>query len=829
MESPQNPELQLAFDFVQFTNRNIFLTGKAGTGKTTFLHNLKNTSLKRMIVVAPTGVAAINAGGVTIHSFFQLPFHPHVPLQYINTDTSLDHSGPVESMTFKLSREKIRIIKSLDLLIIDEISMVRADLLDAVDLVLRRYKDRNQPFGGLQLLMIGDLQQLAPVIRDDDLEILGKYYSTLFFFGSIALQRTSFVTIELKHIYRQTDLDFIRLLNKIRDNRMDENALRALNSRYDPHFNPDDTEGFITLTTHNVKAQAINDAKLNKLPDKVRTFRAVVKDDFPEYAYPTAHELLLKIGAQVMFVKNDPSWEKKYFNGKIGSIIAFEDDSVVVRCPGDDAPVLVVMAEWQNMKYTLNAETKEIEETVIGTFTQFPLKLAWAITIHKSQGLTFDKAIIDAQAAFAHGQIYVALSRCRTLEGLVLSTPVNQRGIISDPEISLFASDTEQNKPDQELLNKSKKAYQQLVLTELFDFDPLLRHLNSCLKLSRDHQGSILGNFSGVVEKIIASVKYDLVGVSGKFNQQLKRLIPMQDDIESNTPLQDRIKKACTFFSEKLSASVHQVLVGRALETDNREVRKMINEALDRIRQEASVKLACLDAMKTGFTVNEYISTRARASIDMTAARKAAVRDFVDTSGITQHQVLYNQIKYWRSQKSRELDLPHYMVLQQNTIAAIANNLPRSVQSLKQIKGLGKKKLEKFGHELLAIIINYCNERNIRPESEETVEDTPRKVRTDTKLVSFNLYRTGKTISQIAAERGMEVSTIEGHLAHYVRTGDIPVGDFVSPDITALIAGYFEDRSAHNLAPVKAALGQQVTWSEIRFVVNHLEYLKRAQ
>ena len=440
METVTNQDLQLAFDFVKYTNRNIFLTGKAGTGKTTFLHDLKKSSPKRMIVVAPTGVAAINAGGVTIHSFFQLPFHPYVPSFYLSENNPENKAEQKDPAGYKMSREKINIIRSLDLLVIDEISMVRADTLDAVDSALRRYKNRYLPFGGVQLLMIGDLQQLAPVVKDEDREIINKYYDSPFFFGSRALRSTDYVTIELKHIYRQNDQLFIDLLNKVRDNHVDSDVLSELNKRYIPDFDPDSDGGYITLTTHNYQAQILNDSKLEKLPGRPHSFKATIKDEFPEFSYPTASELIFKKGAQVMFVKNDLSRDKLFFNGKIGKIEAFEDDIIVVKCPDDDFPIRVEMAEWQNMKYTLDDETKEIEETVIGTFTQYPLKLAWAITIHKSQGLTFDKAVIDARDAFAHGQVYVALSRCRTLNGLVLSTRINQRSIIDDQAISDFVN-----------------------------------------------------------------------------------------------------------------------------------------------------------------------------------------------------------------------------------------------------------------------------------------------------------------------------------------------------------------------------------------------------
>ena len=317
METAQNQDLQLARDFVKYTNRNIFLTGKAGTGKTTFLKDLKNLSPKRMIVVAPTGVAAINAGGVTIHSFFQLPFHPYIPSFYLPDYNRNGHTTRNDPPGYKMSREKVNIIKSLDLLIIDEISMVRADTLDAVDSALRRYKDRHKPFGGVQLLMIGDLQQLAPVVKDEDREIIGEYYDSFFFFGSKALGSTDYVTIELKHIYRQIDQIFIDLLNKIRDNDVDQEVLTELNKRYMPDFDPDSGGGYITLTTHNYQAQAINDSKLEKLAGKTHSFTATIKDDFPEFSYPNASELILKAGAQVMFIKNDLSGDRLFFNGKI--------------------------------------------------------------------------------------------------------------------------------------------------------------------------------------------------------------------------------------------------------------------------------------------------------------------------------------------------------------------------------------------------------------------------------------------------------------------------------------------------------------------------------
>ena len=404
-----NPQLKLASEFVQFTDRNIFLTGKAGTGKTTFLHNLRKTCPKRMVVVAPTGVAAINAGGSTIHSFFQLPFGPFVA-------ASLNQNSDKSNHVRKMNREKINLIKSLDLLVIDEISMVRADTLDGIDEVLRRYRDREKPFGGVQLLMIGDLHQLSPVVKDDDWRILKDYYPNLYFFNSAALRASQPISIELKHIYRQSDTYFIDILNAVRENKINDDILEKLNARYIPNFNPHEDEGYITLSSHNQTANQINDEKLKELKSKAYTFEAEVNGDFPEFLYPNAYELVFKEGAQVMFVKNDINREKLYYNGKIGKITKIKDGVVYVKCPGDYQEIGVGKTEWENKKFELNPQTKEIEETKVGSFFQYPIKLAWAITIHKSQGLTFEKAIIDANSSFAHGQVYVALSRCKSFE-----------------------------------------------------------------------------------------------------------------------------------------------------------------------------------------------------------------------------------------------------------------------------------------------------------------------------------------------------------------------------------------------------------------------------
>jgi hypothetical protein len=830
METDENQDLQLAFEFVRFTNRNIFLTGKAGTGKTTFLRELKKLSPKRQVIVAPTGVAAINAGGVTIHSFFQLPFHPFIPGFYLGDDRRQQQAGRDEPTGYRMSREKINIIRSLDLLIIDEISMVRADTLDAIDSALRRYKVRQLPFGGVQLLMIGDLQQLAPVIKDDDREILCKYYDSFFFFGSKALGNADYLTIELKHIYRQTEQAFIRLLNKVRDNIVDAEVLEELNKKYIPDFDPETGGGYITLTTHNSQARAINDSKLDKIEAIPHSFKAVIKDEFPEISYPNDDELILKTGAQVMFVKNDLSPEKLFFNGKIGKVEAFEDDTIVVRCPEDKSPIYVEKAEWQNVKYTLDEETKELEETVIGTFTQYPLRLAWAITIHKSQGLTFDRAVIDARAAFAHGQVYVALSRCRTLNGLVLSSRIGRGSLVDNPDISDFIKGSVQNQPGPHQLAESKMAYHLQLLTELFDFGSLAGRISYCIKIVEENSGAILGNPLEMLEKAATGVRTEMLEVSQKFRRQVKELSDGEADPETNVRLQERVGKAAAFFSEKLESLLKEIINGYRVETDNKTVRKSVNDAFEKTRKDVLTKLACLDAVKTGFQISRYLDTRAKAVIGMPAARKRAEKLVEDASGIIQHPALFSLLKEWRSEKAKETAQLHYQILHQKTIMALCNNLPMTPAELTHIKGIGKKKADKYGEELLEIITSYCQAEKIdKPALVSDSKKHPKRKKEDTKKVSYDLFAGGNSILQIAGMRKLSIPTIENHLAYYVGTGEIPVSRFLSQEVIDLISAHLEGDENLRLGPVKEILGEKVSWSDLRFVKSHLIFLRNSR
>ena len=818
MKNLTNPQLELAFDFVRSTNQNIFLTGKAGSGKTTFLHDLKRLSPKRMVVVAPTGVAAINAGGLTIHSFFQMSFGPQIP----QTDPSLSINNPsgfnAPTSIKRYNKEKINIMRSLDLLVIDEISMVRADMLDGIDEVLRRFRDKRKPFGGVQLLMIGDLQQLAPIVKGDEWNILKKYYDTFYFFSSRALRQSSFISIELKHIYRQSDQNFIKLLNKIRENKLDASALQELNKRYQPDFVPKDDDGYIILTTHNNQAQEINQSRLNKLKTKPSFFEAFISGEFPEYIYPTEWELELKPGAQVMFVKNDSSSEKRYYNGKIGTVLNIDEDGIEVQCKDDDNSIFVQREEWQNAKYALNKDSGEIEENVIGTFEQYPLKLAWAITIHKSQGLTFEKAIINAQLSFAHGQVYVALSRCKSLEGLILSTPIKVQSVKNDTTIISFTNYVKQNQPGEKELNESRKIYQQELLTDLFNFNIILWQIKYLLKLCNEHGALLLGNLSGQLQSIIQPLNNEMIAVAAKFDVQIKQLISLSIDAEQNKDLQDRVKKACQYFLDKLEVIIEKPLQAAEYETDNKVIRKSFKDGFEKLNREINIKKSGLENCKDGFNLKSYLETRAKASLDLSSSKSATGSG---NAAFAKYPDFFKKMHSWRISMADELNVEVSRILPQKTLLGIVEELPASLAGLKAVKGMGGKKLKQFGKEILEMLIAYRREKGM-PISENTEQEVEMAM-LDSKEISFHLFKEGKHIPEIALERKMAITTIEGHLAHFVGTNEIPIEELVDPLKKAVIVAYFEEAKSTSLSEAKKKLGNEYTYAEIRFVLKHLE------
>jgi hypothetical protein len=604
----ENHELKLARDFVQYTGRHIFLTGKAGTGKTTFLHQLKGNTEKRMVITAPTGVAAVNAGGVTLHSFFQLPFGPFIP----GSDT---HETSRRRM-FRFSREKKQTIKSLDLLVIDEISMVRADLLDSVDAVLRQQRRNDQPFGGVQVLMIGDLHQLSPVAKPEEWQLLKQHYESVYFFSSHALGRTKLITIELNHIYRQSDERFIQMLNQVRDNRMDAKAMAELNKRYIANFTPEEDQGYITMTTHNNGADTINRTRLDALAGREYRFDAQVSGEFPGHAFPAPETLTLKKGAQVMFLRNDTSPEKRYYNGKIGKITRIAGQLIHVTCPGDPDETEVEPVVWDNIKYTLNPEDMEIREEIIGRFQQFPLKPAWAITIHKSQGLTFDKAVIDVKSAFAHGQVYVALSRCKTLEGMVLSSPIPSQGIETDGAVLNFVETARQTPPSESRLEEAKINFQQQLLLTCFDFQLLQNRLTYLARLLKENANLVRVSGAPDIDGLKETAREQIFSVSEKFRQQLRGLFTAQTLPESDAHIQERAGKASQWFRDKFSLIFKDTVQKLRVETDNKELGKRISNTLNPLNQEIAVKLAGIMSCENGFSPSRYLRSLSKAEIE---------------------------------------------------------------------------------------------------------------------------------------------------------------------------------------------------------------------
>ncbi len=827
----ENAELTFAEEYVRLTDHNLFLTGKAGTGKTTFLLNLKKNPPKRMIVTAPTGVAAINAGGVTIHSFFQLPFSPFIP----------DNTQQTTQIHF--NKEKINIIRTLELLVIDEISMVRADVLDGIDFLLRRYRRSDRPFGGVQLLMIGDLHQLSPVVKNDERDILKQYYDTCYFFSSKALQAAPFQPIELKYIYRQSDQDFIQLLNKVRKNRLDKASLDLLNSRFEPELDDTQSEDHITLTTHNREADHINQLKLDELSGDIHQFSARVSGNYPEYAFPTGMNLALKKNAQVMFVRNDPSPEKRYFNGKIGLVNTISYNHISVKCPGEDESIDVEIATWENVKYQIDDETKEIKEELIGSFSQYPLKLAWAITIHKSQGLTFDKVAIDAGAAFAHGQVYVALSRCRTFEGIQLRSPIPAQAIKADHEIAQFVAYTEQNPPNQQQLRLSKIAYQEQKVLECFDFQMLRISLLSLNKLVRPNTQVLEFSATKSLEETINNTTNQIIQIGEKFKRELHSLFKSHDMPEENEALQGRIIKASGYFTLKLADILTDWLESIRIETDNKELRKKSSRALTLLRQTITTKVAAIQSCNNGFSTRAYLSAIVQAEIDSAlqsnSKPKIKIQREYQASDV-RHPKLLEALKSWRNNKAATEQVEPYRILHQRVIIQIAAILPCNIDQLESIKGFGSKSVEKYGKDLVHIIKEYCEDHNIDPmqtelpnpnDSPEAPDKEPTSSpKKSTKERSYDLFKHGKNIDEIANERGFVSSTILSHLAYYVRSGDIKILELIPQEKLSIIMNAFAEQGKQNqdlnLKPIKLSLGDKASYSEIKLVSQHMAYME---
>ncbi len=582
---------ELAYHYVQHTNRCIFLTGKAGTGKTTFLRRLKQECPKQMAVVAPTGVAAINAEGVTIHSLFQLP-----PQLFLPTDEA--RRQLFSEMQMRANKQ--RVLRNLELLVVDEVSMVRADLLDTIDAVLRHFKHRpNIPFGGVQLLVIGDLFQLSPVVREEEWRLLQPFYDGPYFFQARVFRELQPVYIEFEHVYRQTNLEFLSILNEVRNNILTTESLRILNSRYVPDFK---SNSHITLSTHNSKVDAINQREMDALKGREYTYNATITDTFPESMYPIDEQLVLKVGARVMFIKNDSSSEKLYYNGKLGVVASLSKQAINVLCD-DGTEVNVHNEVWENIRYNADSGSDQVQTEIIGTFTHYPLRLAWAITIHKAQGLTFDQLIIDAEDAFAAGQVYVALSRCRSLEGLTLLTPIPTRALTNAREVLQFTANQDSLQTIEQNLQPAQKEYLTSLLCALFDFKEHAEQLYSLQRMA-NNMTSLQIPPNQYISDLISPL-LDLHGVGERFQQQIRQL--MYHDQQDK--LQERLQAASQYYAPKLYELLKAV-IDCPLRSNNQSDAGQLKQSILDIYAALSRKTYLQAQMAKVATVETYFEAR---------------------------------------------------------------------------------------------------------------------------------------------------------------------------------------------------------------------------
>jgi hypothetical protein len=823
MESFTIP-FQLATDFINGTNRAVFLTGKAGTGKTTFLREIKQHTHKQTAVVAPTGVAAINAGGSTIHSFFQLPFNPYLPEKKPNNFTG-SVSGKNELIgRLRLTSKRRKILQELELLIIDEISMVRCDTLDAIDVILRHFRYRpNEPFGGVQLLLIGDMFQLSPVAADSEWNELSRFYKSPYFFDSRVIMQQPPIYIELDKIYRQKNEDFISVLNGVRNNDLSPKGYELLQNRFDPHFVPGPGDNYITLSTHNYIADQINARELAAVPGKLEIFKATVKGEYPEKHYPLDSELKLKVGAKVMFVKNDLQPDKRYYNGKIGTIISIDKESIEVQCPNESSPIIVSQYIWENVKYEVDAATQLLDETIVGTFQQFPLRLAWAITIHKSQGLTFEKAIIDAGKAFAPGQVYVALSRCTSLEGLVLMSPIHPGSLSNDQHIIHHSKSKPEIKEIEKFLIKERGQFQQQLLDQLFDFGIALGQLESLLTFVQANSGS----FDSEAESSMLKVRELLLEfqlTAKKFQSQLHSL--HADNNLLNADLQKRITAGSAYFTGKISEVI--ILINRsAVQTDSKLQAESFNDSIKDIFVALAQKEHIMSGIAKAFSVEEYFKARRNFVVPPFSVNAySGVRSNIVATTTSGHPDLLHHLQALRNEICRGKDLPVYIVASTATLVELTDFLPLTLEDLGKISGFGPTKVQTYGSRFLQLIQEYCAMNNLKTlihlkpsKSKKSVKESKNKpLKADTKLTTLHHFKSGKTIRDIAQVRNLTLETIVNHLVNFIDTGEIRLEQLVAPEKIEVIVAAINSSTEKDLTSLKTLLGDDFSYSEIRLV-----------
>ena len=806
----RNEVFDLAYRFVTETSENIFLTGKAGTGKTTFLKYLKENCAKNIVVAAPTGVAAINAGGVTLHSLFQLPFHPFLP-------TKNNKEELLAKIRFNKQRQQL--LRKVELLVIDEISMVRCDTMDAIDTILRSVRRKyDVPFGGLQLLCIGDLYQLPPVAQRHEWSILQEYYSSPFFFDSKVIKEQMPLLIELNKIYRQKEDSFVSLLNKVRNNNMNADDFEELHLRFNPSFRPALEDKFITLTSHNNQADQINHRELQKLLATSYKYEAIIEDDFPENSYPADGSLILKVGAQVMFLKNDVI-SKRYFNGKIGIVKSLKEDEIIVECDGTN--ISVSMETWENSRYVLDRNDGKLRQQTLGTFSQFPLRLAWAITIHKSQGLTFEKVMIDAGAAFSSGQVYVALSRCTSLGGIVLLSKIPAAAIYSNDNVIKGHNDLTHKGSLAQRFDGARQIFTQQLLEEIFSFNGIAGNAELIFGHANENKNKL--NTEGI--EWMANLKNNLnedkvIGV--KFLGTIASLMKDQPFVEKNESLQKRINAAANHFEPKF-LNYRQSIQNHPLITEHRETANVINEYLNELMLQVNVAISFLAYCKGAFSVTTFLQHKlkyAESKTHLTIYASGKKQDYADIS----NRELYDELRNWRDSVCEKTNMPIYMIANRATLTEIASYLPMSSKDLLKIIGFGKAKVDKYGENILKAVKEYCSQNNLLTNM-EAKEENPKRERkakvdekSDTKIVSFNLFKEGKSIAEIAKERNFSIGTIEGHLAWFVGNGDIEISEIISIEKQLLIKAAIKSYGIESNKILKENLPESISYNEIRMV-----------
>lgn len=815
----RNEVFDLAFRFVTETQESIFLTGKAGTGKTTFLKYLKEHCAKNIIVAAPTGVAAINAGGVTLHSLFQLPFHPFLPTATAKTELL---------SRIRYNKQRLHLLRKMELLVIDEISMVRCDVMDAIDTILRSVRHQHQvPFGGVQILFIGDLFQLPPVAQNQEWAILQEYYQSSFFFDSLAIKEQMPLLIELNKIYRQKEQGFVDLLNKVRNNQIDQDDFNQLNQRYLPGFYPPHGEKYITLTSHNNQAELINRQQLQKLNTASFTYQASIEGDFPENTYPADAALVLKEGAQVMFLKND-TLAKRFFNGKIGIVKSLDDHEVIVTSDGEDIHVL--KESWENARYTLNRGDGKLEQEVLGTFEQYPLRLAWAITIHKSQGLTFDKVMIDAGASFSSGQVYVALSRCTSLDGIVLLSKINPSVIFNNQHVLNGQNSLITKGSLAERFEHARKLFTQLLLEDLFSFGRTEIEIKQLQQLIIKHKHELNLGAENWVGDLMQQLLVEKT-VAQKFILRIADLLREEGVVEKNAVLQQRIQDAASYFHPRLSG-LQQILQEHPLITELKSAADEINEQLQTLAVAIHTAAYLLQYGNEPFSVTGFLKHRLNLAIPHFRISAYAANKKQTVANNT-HPELFGLLKEWRDRICNETSLPLYLVANSQSLTEICLYLPLTKEHLLMITGFGKAKVDKYGEEILDIVQNYCDEYQLetkidtRPSTAKKKKKepaTPKGDKISSYTVTLQYFKEEKSIADIARLRQLAPSTIEGHLTQAVKTGEVSVFKLVADNKVDMIREAILHQPFAKSSELKALLGDDVSFNEIRAVHNHLVF-----